>query len=122
MSDIVTSKPSVVGRLIVAIVAGALFAYPFWTALGNLVNIPGYYQDQFGVGADQVPWFLLIAGVAVPVLILVGGIIVSWRRGAGAMALILTAGFATVNALGLSILAFEKEIELRIVIDFLTGA
>ena len=27
-----------------------------------------------------------------------------------------------VNALGLSILAFEKEIELRIVIDFLTGA
>lgn len=122
MTDVVENRPSVVGRLIVALAAGALFAYPFWTALGNLVNLPGYYQDQFGVGSERVPWFLLIAGVAVPVLVFVGGIIVSWRRGAGAMALVLTAGFATVNAIGLSILAFEKEIELRIVIDFLTGA
>ena len=37
------------------------------------------------------------------------------------MALVLTAGFAVVNAVALSILAFEKEVELRIVIDFLTG-
>ncbi|MFM2412631.1 MAG: hypothetical protein RLZZ587_964, partial [Actinomycetota bacterium] len=82
MSGVVENKPRIIGRLIVALAAGVLFAYPFWTALGNLVNLPGYYQDQFGVGSEQVPWFLLVAGVAVPVLIFVGGIIVSWRRGA----------------------------------------
>jgi predicted outer membrane lipoprotein len=56
------------------------------------------------------------------VLIFAAGVIVTWRRGAGSMALVLTAGFAVVNALALTILAFEKETELRLVIDFLTGA
>jgi hypothetical protein len=45
-----------------------------------------------------------------------------WKRGAGAMALILTTGFAVVNATALSTLAFEKEVELRLVIDFLTSS
>jgi len=37
------------------------------------------------------------------------------------MALLLTAGFAAVSATALSILAFEKDIELRLVIDFLVN-
>lgn len=117
-----TRRPRLVGRLSVAIAGGALYTYPFWTALGNLINLPGYYQDQFGVSADKVPWVLLIAGVVVPILVFAGGILWTWKRGAGAMALILTAGFGVVNAVALSILAFEKEAELRLVIDFLTGA
>lgn len=117
-----TRRPRLVGRLSVAIAGGALYTYPFWTALGNLINLPGYYQDQFGVSADKVPWVLLIAGVVVPILAFAGGILWTWKRGAGAMALILTAGFGVVNAVALSILAFEKEAELRLVIDFLTGA
>ena len=122
MSTESNTRPSIVGRLSVAIAAGALYTYPFWTALGNLVNLPGYYQDQFGVTADKVPWVLLVAGVVVPLLVFAGGILWTWKRGAGAMALILTAGFGIVNAVSLSILAFEKEVELRLVIDFLTGA
>ena len=122
MSDATTTRPGIVGRLVVAIAAGALFAYPFWTALGNLINLPGYYQEQFGVTADKVPWVLLIAGVAVPLVSYTVAILMTWKRGAGAMALVLTAGFGVVNALALTILAFEKEVELRLVIDFLTGA
>lgn len=121
MSAETSRTPGIGGRIAVAVVAAALYGYPFWTSLGNLINLPGYFADQFGVGPDAVPWALLIIGVAVPVVVFVGGIITTWRRGAGSMALVLTAGFAVVNAVSLSILAFEKEVELRIVIDFLTG-
>lgn len=114
-------RSSVFGRLAVLVVAGVLFAYPFWTALGNLLNLPSYYQAQFGVSADTVPWALLIAGVALPVLAFLGATVIGWKRGAGSMALLLTAGFAAVSATALSILAFEKDLELRLVIDFLVS-
>ena len=121
MSDEDTTRPGIVGRLAVLVVAGALFAYPFWTALGNLLNLPSYYQAQFGVSVDSVPWALLIAGVALPALTFLGATVSGWKRGAGSMALLLTAGFAAVSATALSILAFEKDIELRLVIDFLVN-
>jgi len=113
--------PSLFGRLSVLFVAGFLFAYPFWTALGNLLNLPSYYQAQFGAPVDTVPWALLIAGVVLPVIVFLGATAVGWKRGAGSMALLLTAGFAAVSATALSILAFEKDIELRLVIDFLVN-
>ena len=114
-------RSSVFGRLAVLVVAGFLFAYPFWTALGNLLNLPSYYQAQFGVSVETVPWALLIAGVALPVLVFLGATVIGWKRGAGSMALLLTAGFAAVSATALSILAFEKDLELRLVIDFLVN-
>lgn len=122
MSEIdVNNRPSVVGRLAVLVVAGFLFAYPFWTALGNLLNLPAYFETQFGASVDGVLWGLLIAGVALPALTFLGASIIGWRRGAGSMALLYSVGFATVNATALSILAFEKDIELRLVIDFLVN-
>ena len=122
MSEIgVNNRPSVVGRLAVLVVAGFLFAYPFWTALGNLLNLPAYFETQFGASVDGVLWGLLIAGVALPALTFLGASIIGWKRGAGSMALLYSVGFATVNATALSILAFEKDIELRLVIDFLVN-
>ena len=122
MSEIdVNNRPSVVGRLAVLVVAGFLFAYPFWTALGNLLNRPAYFETQFGASVDGVLWGLLIAGVALPALTFLGASIIGWKRGAGSMALLYSVGFAAVNATALSILAFEKDIELRLVIDFLVN-
>ena len=115
------NRPSILGRLTVLVVAGFLFAYPLWTALGNLLNLPSYFESQFGASIDGVLWGLLIAGIALPALAFVGASIIGWKRGAGSMALLYTVGFAAVNATALSILAFEKDIELRLVIDFLTN-
>jgi hypothetical protein len=115
------NRPSIFGRLTVLVVAGFLFAYPFWTAFGNLLNLPSYFESQFGASIDGVLWGLLIAGMALPALAFVGASIIGWKRGAGSMALLYTVGFAAVNATALSILAFEKDIELRLVIDFLTN-
>jgi hypothetical protein len=114
-------RSSVFGRLAVLVVAGFLFAYPFWTALGNLLNLPSYFETQFGASIDGVLWVLLIAGVALPVVTFLGASILGWKRGMGSMALLFTVGFAAVNATALSILAFEKDIELRLVIDFLVN-
>jgi hypothetical protein len=114
-------QSGIVARVVVMLAAGLLFTYPFWSALGNLINLPAYLQSQFGASPDQVPWLLLISDVARPVVIFLGGVLVTWKRGAGAMALVLTTGFAVVSATALSTLAFEKEVELRLVIDFLTN-
>lgn len=116
-----TGSSGIGGRLVVTLGAAVLYAYPFWTALGNLLNLPAYFASQFGASANSVPWALLIAGVALPVVIFVLAIVTSWRRGSGALALALVTGFAVVNSTALSILAFEKEVELRLVIEFLTG-
>ena len=113
------ARPGIVGRGIVAILAGALFTYPVWSAIGNLVNIPVYYSDKFGADANRVPWLILWAGVVAPAMIYLVALAVSWKRGAGAMALVLTTGFAVNSAIGLSLLAFEKDIEIRLVIEFL---
>ncbi len=118
--DETPTRHGIASRVFVAIAAGVLFTFPFWTALGNLLNLPTYYQDQFGVSSDKVPWILLVVAVVRPFVIFAAAVLVTWRRGAGAMALVLTAGFAVVNATALSTLAFEKEVELRLVIDFLT--
>jgi hypothetical protein len=104
------------------IAAGLLFAYPVWSAVGNLLYLPAYLQSQFGASPEQVPWVLLVSDVARPLLIFVAGVLVTWKRGAGAMALVLTTGFAVVSATALSTLAFEKEAELQLVIDFLTNS
>lgn len=116
-----TGSSGIGGRIVVTLAAAVLYTYPFWTALGNLLNLPAYFEAQFGASADSVPWALLIAGVALPVVIFVLAIVTSWGRGSGALALSLVTGFAVVNSTALSILAFEKEVELRLVIDFLTG-
>lgn len=109
------------GSLVVAILIGFFYAYPTWSAVGNMLSLPAYYETQFGVGADEVPWFLLWTGVIAPILIFALGIVLGWRRGPGSLALVLTAGFGLVSALGLDLIALEKDIEIRLVIDFLNG-
>ena len=123
MTDTIHAPQSGVGaRIAVMIAAGLLFAYPVWSAVGNLLYLPAYLQSQFGASPEQVPWVLLVSDVARPLLIFVAGVLVTWKRGAGAMALVLTTGFAVVSATALSTLAFEKEAELQLVIDFLTNS
>lgn len=110
-----------IGTIVTSVVLAFFYAYPTWSAIGNLISLPTYYSAQLGVTADRVPWALLWIGVALPVVVYGIGVALGWRRGPGAVALFLTAGFAVVSALALDILALEKETEIRLVIDFLTN-
>lgn len=107
------------GRVVVVAFGGALYAYPLWSAVGNLLNLPGYYESQFGLDASQAPWFLLILAVAVPVVVFSTATLLTWQRGTGTLILALTTGFAIVSATALSIAAFIVDDRLRIVRDFL---
>lgn len=115
------ARPRVIGRAITSIVLAFFYAYPTWTAIGNLINLPGYYARQFGAAPDQVPWVLLWAGVALPPLIFALAVALGWRRGSGAIALLLTTGFALVSALGLDIIALQTDHRMRLVVEFLTN-
>lgn len=97
-----------------------VYAYPVWSAIGNLVALPGYYQAQLGVSSERVPWALLITAVAAPIGIFVLAVLLGWKRGAGAVGLFLVTGFALVSAIALDVIALEKETEIRLVIEFLT--
>jgi hypothetical protein len=116
-----TPRRGSLGVIITSVVMGFLYAYPTWSAIGNLVSLPAYYSTQLGVTNDKVPWALLITGVALPVIVFTIGVALGWKRGAGATALFLTAGFALVSALALDVLAAEKETEIRLVIEYLTN-
>lgn len=116
-----TKKHGGLGVVITSVVMGFVYAYPTWSAIGNLVSLPTYYAAQLGVTPDKVPWVLLWAGVALPVVVFALGVALGWKRGPGAVALLLAVGFAVVSALSLDILALEKETEIRLVIDFLTN-
>ena len=90
-----------VGRLIVAIFFGLLFAWALYQAISNAVNVPAFY-DAIGIG-DQVPWWLLILSVAVPPLLYIAAYLVGRRLPLFGQALVFLVALATSYVLWLSI-------------------
>ncbi len=116
-----TPRRELSGNIVIIVFFAVVFAYPVWSAIGNLLVLPDFYAVQLGVSSDRVPWALLWAGVIVPVLVFVLGVLLGWRRGPGAVALFLTTGFALVSAIGLDIFALYSETRLQLVVDLLTN-
>jgi hypothetical protein len=87
----------------VAIVFGLFYAYSFWQALGSLLSLPAYYEAS-GIPSSRVPWGLLIAGVAAPVVIYVAALLVGRRQGMLGRSIILFVGLAATAAIGLAII------------------
>lgn len=116
-----TSRQDVTGNIVIVLFFALLFTYPVWSAVGNLLGLPVFYAAQLGVSSDRVPWVLLWAGVLVPVVVFVVGVLLGWRRGPGSVALLLTTGFALVSAINLDIVALYSETRLQLVVDILTN-
>lgn len=95
------------GRIIATLVFLALILWDVWEAVGNLIGLPPYYE---AIGfPDDVPWWLLIAGLALPLLALVAGIWwVMRHRGLAENLVVFTVLLATQAALTMSVLAFEQ--------------
>jgi hypothetical protein len=96
-------------RLVVFLATLALVllaAWDTWEATGNLVGLPAFYR-ALGI-ADSIPWVLLIAGVVVPWLAVIGGLV--WARGRGlpSRLLMYTIVAAASSAVALSLLAAEQ--------------
>lgn len=93
-------------RLIVLLTTAAflsLSAWDVWEAVGNLLGLPGFYV-ALGI-ENSTPWFLLIAGVATPIVAVIIGLVWARKRGLMARILIYVIVLAASNAVSMSLLS-----------------
>lgn len=93
--------------LIVAALFGPFYAYDLWEAVGNLINLPPFY-DAIGYGSENVPWWLLWIGVALPLVIFLAAFVVGRRRNVGVKALVFLVGLSISAGLSLGVLGLEQ--------------
>jgi hypothetical protein len=104
-----------VGWLSLAIAAffGLYYAYDVWIAVATIVALPSAYIEQ-GLQQSDVPWWLLIIALLIPVVAYVVAFLVSLRQSIAAKALIFILGIAVTAALSLSIVALEILLRTRL--------
>ena len=101
--------------LIVAAIFGLFYAYDMWEAIGNMVNLPGFY-DQLGIGSGSVPWWLLWIGVLIPPVVFVVAFVVGRTRNVGVKALVFLVGLAVSAGLGIGVLGLEDVLRAVVVV------
>ncbi|MFC5503248.1 hypothetical protein ACFPJ4_13455 [Lysinimonas soli] len=99
----------IVSIVVTLLVFAALYAYPLFEGISNLVALPGFYAS-LGIGG-AVPWWLLIVGVAAPVVLYAAALLLGRRRELFARALILAVGLAASNALTLSVIQWAAAVQ-----------
>ncbi|MCU1578422.1 MAG: hypothetical protein JWP19_626 [Rhodoglobus sp.] len=101
--------------LIVAAVLGLFYAYDVWEAVGNMINLPAFY-DSIGVGSKHVPWWLLWIGVLIPVVVFLLAFVIGRRRNIGEKAVVFIVGLALAAGLGIGVLALEDVLRPVVVV------
>ena len=101
--------------LIVAAVLGLFYAYDVWEAVGNMINLPAFY-DSIGVGSKHVPWWLLWVGVLIPVVVFLIAFVIGRRRNVGDKAVVFIVGLALAAGLGIGVLALEDVLRPIVVV------
>ncbi len=100
---------SLVSRAILWLVFAILYAYPLFEGISNLIALPAVYQAGGAGGA--VPWYLLIIGVAAPVILYAGALLLGRGRELFPRALMLAAGLAATNAMFLSVVQWAQLVQ-----------
>ncbi|TBN56054.1 hypothetical protein EYE40_00815 [Glaciihabitans arcticus] len=103
MTDETVEAKKRFGWLTIAVIVlfGLLYAYDVWEAIGNLLQFPQVYVDQ----AD-VPWWLLIANLALPVLLFGLALWLGWKRSFIDKVLLFFVGLSVVAVLTFDIYRF----------------
>lgn len=100
---------SLASRVILWLVFAILYAYPLFEGISNLIALPVVYRA--GGAGDAVPWYLLIVGVAAPVILYVAALLLGRGRELFARALMLAAGLAATNALFLGVVQWAQFVQ-----------
>jgi hypothetical protein len=90
--------------IVVAVVFGVVYSYYLWDAIRSMIELPAQYE-LVGLGRENAPWTLLIAGVIVPVVVYIAALIAGARRSVLARVLIFLVGLGALACLSLSIIA-----------------
>ncbi len=95
--------------VVLLVVFAILYGYPLFEGISNLIALPQYYESA-GIGG-AVPWYLLVIGVAAPVILYLGAILLGRGRELFPRALILAVGLAATNALFLSVVQWAPLVQ-----------
>lgn len=95
-----------VAKPLIAAGFGFFYAYDVWEAVSTLIELPRFYE-AIGLTAEVVPWWLLIAGIALPLVVFVAALLIGRRRSVGKFVLVLLVGLAVVAAFSLGAVALE---------------
>lgn len=98
-------RVSPLAATLVALVFAALGGWFLYQAIGNLVNVPAAYEAF--EWADRIPWAILIAGVALPVVLYVGALLVGRGRSLTERVIVFAAALAATAATSFSLYALS---------------
>jgi hypothetical protein len=101
--------PSRISIVLVTLLFAVLHGYALLLAVSNLVALPGVYE-LVGIG-DAVPWWLLIVGVAAPVLLFTAAVFLGRRRSLAQRVLLLAVSLGATNAIALSVAALVAALQ-----------
>ncbi len=98
-----TERGSRAARWGVTLVLGVLVAWFTWDAVGNLLALPELFT-QLGL-ADEIPWAILVLGVAMPIVYYLAGVLMGIRLPLARLTLVLIASLAAIAATRMSLIA-----------------
>ncbi len=103
-----TRRPAYgIGSIVVAALFGLFYAYDLWEAVSTFFELPTFYR-AFGYDVDQLPWWILVIMLVLPVLVYIIALLVGRRRPLLERALILLVGLSLVAGMSLGLIALES--------------
>lgn len=109
MTEETFAEPKRYGWMSVAVagVFGLFYAYDLWEAVSTLIELPVFYE-AFGFDVAQLPWWVLVLLVLLPIVAFAVALWAGRRRSLGERALIFLLGLAIVAGLSLGLIALES--------------
>jgi hypothetical protein len=96
-----------IASIVVAAFFGLFYAYDLWEAVSTFVDLPTFYR-AFGYDVDQLPWWILVIMLVLPIVVYVIALLAGRRRPILERALILLVGLSLVAGMSLGLIALES--------------
>lgn len=106
-TDTTPRPPYGIASIVVAAFFGLFYAYDLWEAVSTFVDLPTFYR-AFGYDVGQLPWWILLIMLVLPVVVYVIALLVGRRRPLLERALILLVGLSLVAGMSLGLIALES--------------
>ncbi len=106
-ADTTPRQPYGIASIVVAASFGLFYAYDLWEAVSTFFELPTFYR-AFGYDVDQLPWWVLVIMLVLPVVVYVIALLVGRRRPILERALVLLVGLSLVAGMSLGLIALES--------------
>ncbi len=105
--ETIARPPYGIASIVLAAFFGLFYAYDLWEAVSTFFELPTFYR-AFGYDVDQLPWWVLVLMLVLPILVYVIALVVGRGRPLLERALILLVGLSLVAGMSLGLIALES--------------